>query len=501
MYLHRGGLISAWSAAQGGRSGEKAGAEVQSHLDAHRKAVGLDGVGDVTVGLQVGDISFTEILSLLGNALNRDGIEFDGTTEWPWLVDIYPGYVIVDIRGELYRLPVSFDEQNRPVFGTPVKVSKVYVDLPAQSAAAHLVLPDKPRRQVMFHLKMKDPPASFHAAAVPGETDDLIWKEIIQVSATFRPGTGEPFVVDQPMVDALYESFAASVLNVVPITASHHWEEFWGIIPAEETKGFVQRLVKEDERLYAGLKIADQETLKAILIDKTIQDVSIYAWPDFHDQRTDKVWPWVLVHLLLTNYPQLPDLAPFGVKPESVAATVKGASYQPYMEVSIMPDKIEQPAGTQPAAITPEELAELGQYRRLKAEGLSIDTLKAQQASLKGQARALEVQSIIAALQGTGARVDVQSLEGYRHYPAVIAAVKVALKQENVSASIAQDGKSPLDNLVLGVINALPAEARIKLEQPPHVSRATEDGQTPPGAGQAEPTDENLAQFEKQVGL
>jgi len=43
LFLHKGGLNAAWSAAQGGRSGEKASAEVIAHLTAHRKALGLDG--------------------------------------------------------------------------------------------------------------------------------------------------------------------------------------------------------------------------------------------------------------------------------------------------------------------------------------------------------------------------------------------------------------------------------------------------------------------------
>jgi ClpP class serine protease len=42
MYLHAGGLNAAWSAAQGGRSGQEASAGVKSHLQAHRRALGLD---------------------------------------------------------------------------------------------------------------------------------------------------------------------------------------------------------------------------------------------------------------------------------------------------------------------------------------------------------------------------------------------------------------------------------------------------------------------------
>lgn len=42
LYLHRGGLNAAWSAANGGRSGEKASSEVIAHLRAHRRALGLE---------------------------------------------------------------------------------------------------------------------------------------------------------------------------------------------------------------------------------------------------------------------------------------------------------------------------------------------------------------------------------------------------------------------------------------------------------------------------
>lgn len=42
MYLHRGGLNAAWAAAQGARSGQKASSSVISHLQKHRKALGMD---------------------------------------------------------------------------------------------------------------------------------------------------------------------------------------------------------------------------------------------------------------------------------------------------------------------------------------------------------------------------------------------------------------------------------------------------------------------------
>ncbi len=42
MYLHKGGLNAAWAAAQGARSSQKASQAVIDHLEAHRKALGLD---------------------------------------------------------------------------------------------------------------------------------------------------------------------------------------------------------------------------------------------------------------------------------------------------------------------------------------------------------------------------------------------------------------------------------------------------------------------------
>lgn len=42
MYLHKGGLNAAWSAANGARSGKEASDEVKAHLQKHRKALGLD---------------------------------------------------------------------------------------------------------------------------------------------------------------------------------------------------------------------------------------------------------------------------------------------------------------------------------------------------------------------------------------------------------------------------------------------------------------------------
>ncbi len=50
MFLHRGGLDTAWSAAQGARSGQEASDAVKAHLQAHRSALGIDSEEGKTVG-------------------------------------------------------------------------------------------------------------------------------------------------------------------------------------------------------------------------------------------------------------------------------------------------------------------------------------------------------------------------------------------------------------------------------------------------------------------
>lgn len=51
LLLHRGGLNAAWSAAMGGRSGQKAPQAVIDHLQAHRRALGLETPSNAVAGM------------------------------------------------------------------------------------------------------------------------------------------------------------------------------------------------------------------------------------------------------------------------------------------------------------------------------------------------------------------------------------------------------------------------------------------------------------------
>jgi hypothetical protein len=292
----------------------------------------------------------------------------------------------------------------------------------------------------------------------------LIWKEIFHVSRTVRPMSGDVLTVEQDMIDGLASSFEAQVFPYVPITASTHYDESAGIVPSYDSVGFVRQVVQLDGRLFGGLEIIDEDT-KQKIEDGRIADCSVYLWFDVYDRKDpDKVWPFVLVHLLLTNYPQIDDLEAFGIGPDAIAASVgEGAQYEHYVEEAMSEQTNPTPT------LDPEDAKLLEDLKELRASGFTLDGLKQQAAQVQQKARSLEIQSIVAALEGTGAREDVTVLDGYRHYPAVIKAVEAALQgaQETMGADVNEDGKTSADKLVLDVVNSLPAEARMKLDDKP----------------------------------
>jgi HK97 family phage major capsid protein/HK97 family phage prohead protease len=97
MYLHKGGLNAAWSAAQGGRSGQEASAAVKAHLESHRKALGLS---DKSVGLIHRAYSILEIKSVDTKARRFAGIASTPSTDR--VGDI------VEPEGAQFKLPLPF---------------------------------------------------------------------------------------------------------------------------------------------------------------------------------------------------------------------------------------------------------------------------------------------------------------------------------------------------------------------------------------------------------
>jgi len=423
--------------------------------------------GGVSVSAAVEDLTFMDVESLLREALEDSQVTMsDGSYRWPWLVDVYVDFVIVALGARYYRVPYTIDDQNVVAFGDLEEVTKRWEPV-SELTALGADVGGSPR---VFEMCLRDPVGL--PADVATADDGLIWKEIFRVGTTYRPVSGEPLDVGQAMIDGMVEAFDAGVLNHVAITDTTHHEESSGIVPAKDTVGFVQKLVNVGEHQFAGLDVRD-EAARTKLDDGLIRDCSVYVWGDFHDRKDpDKVWDWVLVHLLLTNYPQLPDLAGFGVEPAAVAASFDGVQFERYREATMSEDTRNQaPRGEPP--LSAEDAALLAQAKALQAQGFALDGALEQQAQMRQKARQLEVDSIVAALEGRTQREDVVIVEDTRHYPAVVQAVEAALRGEGQSAGfdVADDGTSTVDAVVLSIVNALPKEARFSLDAPAQPDR------------------------------
>jgi len=413
----------------------------------------------------VEDLSFPDIEGLLREALERDGVSLeDGSYRWPWLLEVYAEYCIVGLGARYYKVPYTLNDYSEVEFGELEQVIKRWDPVPeSETTGAGVVAADiRGGERKVLTFGLRDP------VGLPAEADtdgELIWKEIFHVSKTVRPASGEILTVEQEMIDGLANAFQARVFPYVPITASTHSTETAGIVPSYDSVGFVRQVVELDGRLFGGLEVIDEDTRQKIE-DGRIADCSVYVWFDVYDRKDpDKVWPFVLVHLLLTNYPQIDDLEAFGVGPDAIAASVgEGAQYQHYVE-DTMGDKETQATPT----LDPEDAKLLEEYKELRKGGFTLEGLREQAQKVQQKARALEIQSVVAALEGTVVREDVNVIEGHRHYPAVIKAVEAALQgaPETMGADVNDDGKTSVDSLVLDIVNALPAEARMKLDDAP----------------------------------
>ena len=73
MYLSRSGLNAAWSAAQGGRSGQEASAAVKAHLQAHRRALGMTDAGWYQFSAVSNDTAEVLLYEQIGASMWGDG--------------------------------------------------------------------------------------------------------------------------------------------------------------------------------------------------------------------------------------------------------------------------------------------------------------------------------------------------------------------------------------------------------------------------------------------
>jgi len=318
---------------------------------------------------------------------------------------------------------------------------------------------------------------AWRLADFDGETpdDNFIWKEILQPGSWFKTDTGRRVDVTPDIPLEAYRAFRDHLLQYVSVPADHHHHATGGIVPPESNRGFVRDLILTPEsRLFGGFEILDPVTAQGVR-DGTIADCSVFIQPDVAHNETGERYPWVLRHVLLTNNPLLSGMSGWGEKPVSADdGDNANIVVEIYQSNSIAAADAAQPTGGTSMELTEQEIQEL---QALKALGLSAEAIAAMQsrdAAVRQKVREMEVSAIVHALQGKGEHAGVTQVEGYVHYPVVAQAVEKALQDlpQVLALDADDDGVTGVDTTILSIVNALPQEARLTLEQP----RGRKDG-------------------------
>jgi len=120
--------------------------------------------------------------------------------------------------------------------------------------------------------------------------------------------------------------------------------------------------------------------------------------------------------------------------------------------------------------------------------------------------RELTLKEVVLSLESPNGGQGVVGIKGYRHYPVVVQAVCDAMAQTTAKAQVvvlAQDGTEQpvsIDSLILSVVNAIPAEARLSLRQQPRVISAALSA-TSTEMARAPVSEEEFAAAEAELGI
>jgi len=352
-------------------------------------------------------------------------------------------------------------------------------------------------------------PVSLHAFSVrlgpvldAMETDDgLVWKEIIHPGQWFKGDSGNLVEITAKMIRSAFKAWKAGLPRHISVPADYHHDDTAGLVPVEHNRGFVEKLKMIGDKLFAGFRFTDPEIAFGVE-HGNIADCSVYLQPDVIHPTTGEKFDWILQHVLLTNDPLVQDLSPFGAVPaSSTDGRFVVQSYHPVQEVPTMPNdtqsqRTEQPPAPAPVTLSAEDLTLYGQYRGLGLSVGDIQKMVAERAKVCQKARDLEITRVVRAMEATEAHPGVVRIEGYRHWPVVIAAVEKALREHPAALALAanDDGQTGLDAIVLAVANAIPQEGRMALAVQPASSKAPVDPSlSEPNA--TEPTGEQVKEF------
>ena len=357
--------------------------------------------------------------------------------------------------------------------------------------------------------------------AEAGEGDGLIWKEIIHPGTWFKTDSGRQIEVTPEIIDEALRAFEAGFPKHISVPVDSHHAATRGVVPPDRNRGFVRKLVKRDgHRVFGGFDLRDA-SIAAGVKDGTVADCSVYLQPNVTHPETGQKFAWALRHVLLTNDPLVQDLGEFGALP---ATSTDGALvvdyYRPAPEAYFQnPTEQTREEDTMPRAqqegyalndgdeivlsgAAAEEYAQLAGLGLSAARIMELAALAEREAEIKRKARAIEVTRITRALEGLDEHPAVVQIAGRRHYPVVIEALAEALEAvpDALALDAGNDGATAIDAAMLAIVNAIPAEGRLPVEQP----RANAERQRKPvaadGQERGDVTDEQVDTFLAKVG-
>ena len=138
--------------------------------------------------------------------------------------------------------------------------------------------------------------------------------------------------------------------------------------------------------------------------------------------------------------------------------------------------RVQAPDNAQPAppvvTLTAADVAELEQYRSLGAVG-EVEAIAAQAEDLAQRERGLRIAEIVAALESTAEHDGIVQVEGRRHYPAIVSAAEGVLRAVPIADVMAAGGEPiQVDQVVVELLNAIPADARLEIPPVPALDRS-----------------------------
>ena len=353
------------------------------------------------------------------------------------------------------------------------------------------------------------------------------------------PGTkeGDDFAITLEDLSAIKQSFFDGAYERVAVPLGHGPQGADVNWATEHNAGWVRSLevasrLDGEWGLYAWLEFTDA-AIREKIFDGSIWNVSAMLEWGVTRPSDGVVFDLALKHVSLTNYPWVESLAGFSmseIENETVGVTLTRTEDEKMTKLAKKTDTNTEGAEDVQvqAAVTleqPQTSVSLEQVQaqatalagRIAKQQVAFDAREAVMVAMEARTsqlairaeqrdRELTLKEVVLSLESPNGGQGVVGIKGYRHYPVVVQAVCDAMAQTTAKAQVvvlAQDGTEQpvsIDSLILSVVNAIPAEARLSLRQQPRVISAALSA-TSTEMARAPVSEEEFAAAEAELGI